>query len=161
MAFLTSERGSGTPTVAQAYQSANQAAISVKRAATTARDKALNGTLTASDILDSLIGILVDAKAKLIAAAGVPNISEYYAAQFPDVPGYEDLISSQFQAMLNEISATITFFVNGYPHDADGNLKKHSFHPDGSGQIVVFSAFTSPQRSATAQRLNALLATID
>jgi hypothetical protein len=160
MAFLTSQRGSGAPNVAQAFESADRAAILVKRAATVARDKALNGTLTASDILDSLIGVLVSSKAKLIAAAGVPGIAAYAASQF-DVAGYDQLIASQFQAMVNEINNTITFFVNGYPKDADGNLKKHAFHADGSGNIVVYSAFTSAQRNATAQRLNALLATID
>jgi hypothetical protein len=160
MAFYTSQRGSGAPNVAQAFQSADQAAIQVKKAATVARDKALSGTLTASDILDSLIGILVDSKAKLLTAAAVPGIAEYAAAQF-DVPGYEALIGSQFQAMINEITATIAFFVQGYPKDADGNLKKHSFKPDGSGEFVVYAGFSSPQRTATAQRLNALLATID
>ena len=161
MAYLTSQRGSGAPNVAQAFETADQAAIRIKKAATSARDKALNGTLSASDILDSLIGILVDAKAKLIAASSVPGIGAYAASQFADVAGYKDNIGMQFAAMLNEINTTISFFVGGYPKDADGNLKKHSFNPDGSGNIVVFSAFTSQQRAATAQRLNALLATID
>jgi hypothetical protein len=158
MAFLTSQRGSGAPNVAQAFESADRAAILVKRAATTARDKALNGTLTASDILDGLMGVLVSSKAKLIAAAGVPGIAQYAASQYADA-SYD--VAAQFSAMMAEINNTITFFVNGYPKDADGNLKKHAFHADGSGNIVVYSAFTSAQRNATAQRLNALLATID
>jgi hypothetical protein len=159
MAFLTSQRGSGSPNVAVAFNKADIAAIQVKKSATAARDRAQAGTLTASDILDSLMGILVSAKATLDAAADVPGIGAYSTEQYADAAGYN--VATQFAAMMAEIDTTITFFVNNYPKDADGNLKKYSFNADGSGNVVSYNGFSPAQRTAVVNRLNSLLATID
>jgi hypothetical protein len=159
MAFLTSQRGAGTPNVALGFSNADRAAVAIKNIAVIVRDKAQAGTVTASDILDGLLQTLVIGKATLMAASGTPGIGAYASEQYADVPGYN--VATEFTAMMDEINTTITFLVQNYPKDADGNLKKLSFNADNSGNLVSFSAFTAPQRTAVSNRMIALLATID
>lgn len=159
MAFLTSQRGAGTPNVALGFANGDRAAVAIKTIALLVRDKAQAGTVTSSDILDGLLKTLVVSKATLEAAADTPGIGAYAAEQYADVAGYN--VGAEFTAMMAEINTTIDFLVQNYPKDADGNLKKLSFNADNSGNLVSYSAFTSPQRTAIANRMIALLATID
>jgi hypothetical protein len=158
MAFLTSQRGSGEPNVAKAFEKIDQTAISIKASAISSRDRAQAGTVTAGDLLDGLMGNLSRGKAILDALAGIDGLAAYAASQYTDVPGYD--IVAQFQAMRAEVNNTISFFETNYPNDA-GNLRKWSWVGDGSGVLVNYSAFTAPQRTAIVNRLNALIAAID
>lgn len=158
MAFLTSQRGAGTPNVAEAFKRIDQIAISIKASALQSLARAQAGTVTATDLLDNLMGNLSRGKAALDALVGLPGLAAYAAEQYADVPGYD--IVAQFQAMRNEINTTILFFETNYPNDA-GNLLKVSWVGDGSGNTNVYASFTAPQRNAIVTRLTALAAAID
>lgn len=159
MAFLTSQRGSGEPNVAKAFEKIDQTVITIKSSAIASRDRAQVGTVTAGDLIDGLLGNLSRGKAILDALASIDGLAEYAAAQYADVPGYD--IVAQFNAMRTEINTTITFLEANYPKDADGNLKKCSFVGNGSGVLVSYASFTVNQRNAIVTRLNALIAAID
>ncbi len=159
MAFLTSQRGSGSPNVAKAFEKADQCVISIKVSAVASRDKAQAGTITSADIIDGLVGNLQRGKAILAGIATTPGIVEYAASQYADVANYD--VAAQFTAMMDEINTTITFFEQNYPKDTDGNIKRLSFVGDGSGNLVSYAAFNQTQRNAIVTRINALLATID
>jgi hypothetical protein len=158
MAFLTSQRGSGEPNVAKAFEKADQTAISIKSSAIASRDRAQAGTVTAGDLIDGLLGNLSRGKAILDALASIDGLAEYAAAQYADAPGYD--IVAQFQTMRTEINSTIAFLEANYPNDA-GSLRRSSFVGDGSGTLVSYANFTAPQRAAIVTRLNALIAAID
>ncbi len=159
MAFLTSQRGSGEPNVAKAFEKADQTVIAIKSSAIACRDRAQAGTVTAVDIIDGLMGNLQRGKAILALASGVDGIVPYAASQYADVANYD--IAAEFTAMMTEINDTITFFEQNYPKDADGNLKRMSFAGDGNGTITTYATFSAGQRNAIVSRLNSLLATID
>lgn len=159
MAFLTSQRGSGEPNVAKAFEKIDQTVIAIKASAIASRDRAVAATVTAGDLIDGLLGNLSRGKTILDALASIDGLAAYAAAQYADVPGYD--IVAQFNAMRTEINTTITFLETNYPKDADGNIKKCSFVGDGSGNLVTYAGFTLAQRNATITRLNLLIAAID
>lgn len=160
MAFLTSQRGSGSPNVAKAFEKIDQTVVTIKASAVSARDRAQAGTINAGDLIDGLIGNLSRGKVILDALAATPGLAAYAASQYSDVPGYAEILVAEFQAMRSEINSTIIFFEQNYPNDS-GSLRKVLFVGDGSGNVVPYAAFTAPQRTAIVNRLNALIATID
>ena len=141
MPYLTTKRGSGVPSVAEAFTKANQAAISVKSTLIYVRTRAVSGDLTAQDVFINALTAAQNALAVMEVAATVNGVASYAEAQFPDAVGYN--AAQSYVAFRDAMNTFIAFIQANF---------------SGASQ---WNGYTQNQRNAFIAQIDLVLAQVD
>lgn len=141
-----------TASLQKAWETATDAAATIKQRSQALNDQSAAGAIGASYIVDTLV-LFANHRDLLTAAAAVPGISVYAQSQSGNTN-----IAADFSAVLAAMDAARDWVVANFPKDGGGFLLERTFNAEGRW---VERQFTTAVLAPFRALLQALIATID
>jgi len=148
MAFPASNQA-----LSDAYRTLKNLANGVRSQAVNLKAQSLAGPVAADKILN-YVTLLNQARTQMTVLSATPGLSVYAQAQ-ENNPALN--IVTEYNTMVAQIDATITWVVTNFPQDGNGFKLAFTLAADGS---IVYRTFDTPTLATFRTTLDALTATI-
>lgn len=143
-----------TTTLNDALVSVDRAARALKERSAAFRAQSAAGNVAADRITEEVLRYLTVARDTFAAAAAVPGIAAYVAAQRGVT---EQQVATAFQDMAGAVANAIAWIAANLPKDAGGYLLVRQIAADGA---LTYRQFTPAQLAGLRSVLQAVEATI-